>query len=115
MGDREVADLRARRDIDAEPFEKLFGLGFDPSPVDQIEESAEARLASEKNVRGDIEVRQNVQFLMNEPDAQPHRIVHRMDRDHFAVDANLARVRLMDAAEYFHQRGFTGARSEERV
>jgi hypothetical protein len=67
------------------------------------------RLASEKNIRRHVEIVEHVQLLMNERDAELHRVGDVVDFHRLAVNENFPGVGLMDAAEDFHQRGFARA------
>ena len=68
-----------------------------------------ARFAPEKNICRYIEIRQDIQFLVDESNAELHRIGHVMDADRFSIDADFTAIRLVNATEDFHQRGLPRA------
>ena len=76
--------------------------------IDQFERRYQ-RLASEEDVRRDIKVFEHVELLVNEADAEIHRIVDIVNFDGLAIDKQLTFFRLIDATEDFHQRGFTSS------
>ena len=77
-------------------------------PVDQAQRAL-ARLAAEENIRRHVEIIQDVQFLVDERDAVAHGVIDAVDFHRLAVNKDFPGVRLVDAAEDFHQRGFARA------
>ena len=76
-------------------------------PVNQAQRIE--RLAPEKDVGGDVEIVEHVEFLVNEGDAEADGVVDVLDFDRLTVNFDFAGVGLVDAAEDFHQGGFAGA------
>src|SRR3989442_4950222 len=76
--------------------------------VNQLKGS-EQWFAAEKHVGGDIQIIQDVKFLMNESDSQAERIGDVVNANRCAAYTQFAAVRLVNAAEDFHQRGFARA------
>ena len=77
--------------------------------VDQLQKAAGQRLAADEHVRRDVQVLEQVEFLVDEGDAGGHRVVHRQRAALDAVGADDAGVGRDDAAEHLHQRRLAGA------
>ena len=67
------------------------------------------RLAADEDVLRRGEVGHQVQFLMDDADAELLGAARRIDLDRLAVEQDLAFVGLVDAGENFHQRRLAGA------
>ena len=81
-------------------------------------ESEAPRLATEKNIFGDRELRNERQLLMHDGDPGIFGRMHAVELAHLTVHANLALVGAVriDAAEDVHESGFAGAIfADERV
>src|SRR5438552_10244077 len=61
-------------------------------------------LAAEKNVLGDVEVRNERELLKDDGDAEPSRVRRRFQPHRLAIEQDLARVGTLRAAEDAHQR-----------
>ena len=72
--------------------------------IDQTQRTKAGRLPAQKDIPGNIEVEREVQFLVNQRDAEALRVFDRGDCHGFAADANGARIGALDAAENFHER-----------
>ena len=105
--DREIAEPRARIDIEPEVLQ-LFGRrarhvapGDDPETID--------RLRPEKHIFCDAELRRDAEFLMDHADPRRQRVARRAEMHVLAVDLHLAFVGAMDAGDNFHQRALARA------
>jgi hypothetical protein len=74
-----------------------------------IDEAEASRLATKKKILSHAEVRSERELLMNNANAQPGRVRGRSDARRGALHQNVTRVRYMDAAERFDERGFARA------
>ena len=74
-----------------------------PLAVNQSQEPAAQRLAPEKDIRRHVQIIEHVQFLMNETDAIPRGVGDRVNGYRLTVNEDFPGVRLMNAAEDFHQ------------
>ncbi len=74
-----------------------------------INQAKAARLAAEENVRRDVEVVAQVQFLVDQRDAQSQRRPDRTELNRLALEEYLAAVRRRHAGQDFHQRAFARA------
>ena len=90
LGEGKLVEPRAAGDVEAEPLEQRFGVGVDLLAVDQLERR-DQRLAAEKDVGRHVEVVEDVEFLVDEGDAELHRVGDVVDLDRLAVHENLAR------------------------
>ncbi len=68
LADRERADDRLRIDVEADHLEILARFAIDRRPVDQAET---LRLAAEKNIGADRKIVGQVEFLMDQRNAEP--------------------------------------------
>ena len=75
--------------------------------VDQAERVS--GLAPEKDIRCHVQIVEHVQFLMDERDAQRHRVIDVANLHRFPAHLNLAVVRLIYSTDDFHQGGFARA------
>src|SRR6185295_9531777 len=66
-------------------------------------------LAAEEDIFGHVQIVENIEFLVYEPDASVDRIGDRPDRNLMSFDSDLASVRLIDSAQNLHQSGLAGA------
>ncbi len=84
------------------------------SPVDDAGHPRRRR--PEKNIFGDRELRNEVQLLIDDADAERERVARAADLHRLAMDDDLARVLAIRAAEDLHQRRLPGAvLAEEHV
>ena len=101
---------RRGREVRAEPVEIGLHRRAQLVGVDQLEEAALARLAADIDVGGDVEIVEEVEFLMDEGDAGADRAAdgERADRATPSISM-VPRSGCDDAAEDLHQRRFAGA------
>nr|WP_265335324.1 hypothetical protein [Paraburkholderia franconis] len=74
--------------------------------VDQLQQPASTRLAADEYVRGDIEVLEQVQFLMHKCNAGAERLLNGECIVLASLDHDRTRGRLDHAAKHFHERRF---------
>ena len=74
--------------------------------VDQPERTDD-RLATQEDIRRDIEIVENIEFLMNERNAEPHGFVDSGNVDCPAIHENFPCIGLINPTQDFHQRGLT--------
>jgi len=67
------------------------------------------RLASQKNICRHVQIIQDIQLLVDETDAEPHGVLHVTDGDGLAIQLDFTGIRLIHAAQDFHQGGFARA------
>ena len=86
LGERQRAHESGRwRNVEAEALQVHLALGVHLAAlVQQPQRAGPERLAPEEDVRGDIEIVQNVEFLVDEPDAQRQRVGDVPDRHRLA-------------------------------
>ena len=105
---RQVADLALGVDVDLHADEQRrrvgVGLGFVGEPAE-----AAARLAADEDVLRRREVAHQVQFLMDDADAEVLRGARAGQRHWLAVDEDLAGIRLVDPRQHLHQGRLAGA------
>jgi hypothetical protein len=87
-----------------EALEQWLGIGMDFLAVDQLERRNQ-RLATEENIGGDVEVVEDVELLVDETNAERHRVIHVVDGDWLSIHKKLAFFGAIDAAEDFHECG----------
>ena len=93
--------------LDAERGKRRARARVERPPIDEAEA---ARIgAAEKDVLGHAEARDDVQFLMDEAQAAPMRLVRAAERSRRAVDPDLAAVGRDRAGEDLDQRALAGA------
>src|SRR5205085_1924824 len=68
-----------------------------------------ARLAAEEDVLGGIQVGDQVELLVDDRDAEVHRLLRRIDVSFTAAQQNLAGILGLRARKDLHQRGLAGA------
>ena len=95
------------------------GIHFEPDRIEElprlaphppfVHESRATKLATEENVRRDVEVVREVEFLVDERDAARERIVDATNLDYFTIEQNLATILPLHAREDFHERAFPRA------
>ena len=105
--DAEITDPGLGRLTDLQPIQQYLGVGVEPGPVDFAE--GIDRLATEKNVLGNGQLVQQVQFLMNDADTGLLRVARTLETAGLATITDLAGIRLIDTGQYLHHGGFTGA------
>ena len=103
--DRQRAHDRLGRQVQAHALQVGARLCGDAGAVD---ETAAARFAPEKDVRGDVEVVREIEFLMDQRDAQRLRGADTRDAHWLAVHENLTAIRRLHARENLHQRALAG-------
>ncbi len=103
----ELGHLGARVELQVHGGEDVGGPGVQLRLVQHAE--ALARLAADEDVLRRRQVRHQVQFLVDDADAQFLRPPRRGNLGRPAVEQDLALVARVDAGEYLHQRGFAGA------
>src|SRR5206468_1700079 len=108
LGNGEAAHLLAHVDADAEAVHEALGIAVELAEVDEPGDDG-ARLAAEEDVFGGAEVRDQVEFLVDDVDAEVHRPLGGIDHDGLAVENNLAAVRLLGAGQDLHERRLAGA------
>src|SRR5579859_74426 len=74
---------------------------------EKIERSA--RFAPDINILGDSQMVHQVEFLVNNADAEQLRSSRRRDFDFLALDKNTSCVLGIDSRQHFHQRGLASA------
>ena len=109
LGEGKVGHRRRRPEIGAQAGEEGLHLLMQHAGVDQLQRPAEARLAPDEDVGGDVEVVEQVEFLMHEGDAGLGGILDGQGGPLGAVDPDGARARRDHAAEDLHEGGFAGA------
>ena len=106
LGDGEAVALGIDRHLHADPLEQclrpclLAGAG---------NEADAAGFLSEENILAGGQVRDEVELLINDPDAGRLRSLRGGDGGRLAIDLDRALVRLMGAAENLDERAFAGA------
>ena len=108
IADRQFRDDRLRVDmLDAQRGKRRMSARVERPPIDKPEA---ARIdAAEKDVLGHAEAWDDVQFLMDEPEAAPMRLLRAAERSFRAFDPDLAAVRGDRAGEDLDQRALAGA------
>ena len=101
LSDGQASQARVAGNVQAEAVEIGPRGGVDFFAVDEA--GAPARFAAEEDIGGDVEIVENVELLMDEGDAEAHRIVDVLDLDGFVGKDDFSGVGLVDAAEDFHQ------------
>ena len=84
-------DRRVRAEIDAEPVEQRLHPPVQRLAVDQLERPAAERLAADEDVRGDVEIVEEVELLVDEGDAGGDRVGDAEGRALLPVDADRRR------------------------
>ena len=74
-----------------------------------VHETTLGRLRIDEQVLRDRKVVERQAFLVNHADAQSARRVRGGDAHRIAIETDFTTVGLIDAGQYLHQRGFTGA------
>ena len=106
LADRKRAHDRLWIDIEADHVEILPRLAIDGRPVDEAEAIG---LAAEKNIGADREIVGQIEFLMDQRDAELERLRNRSELHRLAVDDDFAGRGRFDAGDNPHQRAFAGA------
>src|SRR5262245_2125541 len=104
-----MRERRAAGNIQSQTTEVGFSLRIELAAVDKFQRSSPDRLASEKNVLSDVQVLEHIEFLVDKSDPSFNRIRNRTDNYLLTVDLQSPGVRLIDAAENFHEGRFAGA------
>ncbi len=105
LRDGELTHRRARVECEVQPLEDALCVRIQRILVEQPAQPA-ARLAPDKDVLRRREVAHQVEFLVNDADAQRQCLAWRTRFDRPAVNEDLARVLRVDASQHLHQRGF---------
>ena len=71
---RQIGHQRVGLEVGAEPVEQRLGARADRGGVDQVQWSERTRLAAEEDIGGDVEIVEQVQFLVDEGDAAADRL-----------------------------------------
>ena len=104
--DGDVLDLGVEVDLQAVFFRELLDL---PARFLALDEAELRRLGAEDNVVEHGEHVDELEVLVHHADAERGGIIGIVDLDGLAVFADLARLRLVQAEEHAHERGFSGA------
>ena len=104
-GKRKGAERPLDIDVDPEPLEPLPGEAARRAPGDQPEP---ARLTAERQIPGHRHGRDQIDLLIDCPDAQRARFARRIDLDRAAVDADFALVASDRAGHDLDEGGFAG-------
>ena len=88
--------------------EDLFSLRCDLLRIDEIERLKFARLSAQIDVSGDAEIVSEIEFLVNESNAEICRPSYGRDGDHFSINTDFTRIRLIHTSNDSHQRTFAG-------
>ncbi len=107
--DRQFRHVGVGGEIGAETGQQRGHAAMLGGVVHQAQRAAEQPLAPDEHVGSDIEVLEQVEFLMHEGDAGAGRLGDAQFRMVRAVDHYRAGAGRGDAAEYLHQRGLAGA------
>ena len=100
------ADTGLGRERRSELGEDGLGLVLDGPPRHEPEA---CRLAADEQVRQDVEIREQAEFLEDDDDALARGIGRGTERDGCAPDEDDAVVWTLRAGEDLHERGFAGA------
>ncbi len=104
LGDAQLAHHLGGIQVDVEAFQQLGCLFVELSLVDHVEQGDAHRLHAEKHVLGDVEFADQVQLLVDEPQALVQGVLGRIDVHLLALDKDLALVGEIGPAQYFDQR-----------
>ena len=99
------AHQRIRMNIDAEAIETAFGIGTQFLAIDQ---KTFSRFARKIDVFGNAQMRNEIEFLVNDGDAGGFRFERRGILDLVALMQHRTAGRLIDAADDLHQRRLAG-------
>ena len=105
LTDRQLPDLGARIDPQAELFGELAHLRLGPAGPQQ----EPRRVQPEDHVLGDGLRRHEREVLMDHADPGRDRIARRVERDRATVEQDLAAVRTVQAGEDVHERALARA------
>ena len=97
------------RDVQAEAAQERHALRAHPAAIDQPQGAAPEPFAAHEDVGGHVQIIQDVEFLVDETDAQPERIGRAANGHRITVEYDLPLIGLVDTADGFHQRGFARA------
>ena len=107
LGDREPAHRRARAEARlADLLEQRGRLTLHRLAVD---DPVLERLAADEDVLGHVAIGEQVELLIDDPDAGGLRLVGMVERDVLAVELDRALVRRVHARQGLHQRRLAGA------
>ena len=104
--DPERRDGRVGRDAQADLRKRLLG---ESRRLPAIEHAEPSRLATEHDVRGDVEVLGEVELLVDKRDAAALRVADRTQPHRFAVDEERPFVGPLHAREDLHEGALAGA------
>ena len=105
LTDRQLPDLGARIDPQAELFGELAHLGLGPAGPQQ----EARRVQPEDHVLGDRLGRDQGEMLVDHADAGGDRIAWGVEQDRLTVEQDLAAVRTVQAGQDVHERALAGA------
>ena len=101
LADGQVADQRAGRDIESHAPQHGGRFAADRPAV----QNAQAvRFPAQEDVRPNVQVVGQIQFLVNQSNPARRRGPHRIQMQGLAVEQQLARIRRQDAGQDLHQR-----------
>jgi hypothetical protein len=100
LGNAQITHQRARIEPDAEPIEQLAGIAAERAAIDH---AAAARFPADEDVFLHRHVREEVELLVDDRDAELLRLVRIGQRDRRALDLDRAGIRGIDAGEDLHQ------------
>ena len=104
----EVLGAHARVDIDLDLFQLARRRGIERRPAHEAE-AGELRLVAEIDVLADREIGEQRLLLEHHADALAVGVGGVLNDDGLSADEDLARIRLVDAAQDLHQRRLAGA------
>ena len=81
-------------------------IGFDAPSVDK---TPAMRLPAQEDIGADAEILRQVQFLVDQDNAESESVMHGRDLDSIAIQMDRSRVGPVHACEDLHQRAFAGA------
>ena len=105
MPDRQVGHERAGRKIQPNSLQVTARFLVNPFAV---QHPVLVRFIAEKNIRGDIEIIRQIEFLMDQRDAMLLRFSNRPDLNRPAIQFDGALIRRVHPGENFHHRAFAG-------
>ena len=109
LGEREVGDQIVDLEVDVEAPQQRRDDALRRPAVDELQRTRRQRLAPDQHIGADVEIVEEVQFLVNEGDARTQRFGDGERGMRGAVDLDRALVGLDHAAQDLHQRRLAGA------
>ena len=104
----QLADQRARRQLEAEPANDAGGVCV-YYRIYEAQWAQPRRLPPQEHVAGNIEMGGKIQFLMDKDNAHALRHFDGLDCDRSPVKVNRPIVRALNAPQDFHEGRFAGA------